>query len=593
LVAPLRAQRAFGASLCALAVVAFAGGAARAQSFVPVSGVGLGDELTTLAISHRDPDFVLVGTATGQILRTLDGGATWQLVVVTPQRTVFYGRERQPDPSWEYAPGLPGKSPYLQSWLRRKGLATSGVNMAQLLSTKGEKYVAVNWIEVDWSDENRVFVGTSNGLYFSKDRARTFHRTFQGWADASERSVNTVATDPHDPRKVLLGTASGLFTSQDGGATFGKTMDYYMRDSYVREIWFDPAQKNLVHVALAGSAMASPNGGKNWITTHWHDWGPRADVQSFSLGPGNLRVIGTRDGLFASQQGGEMGTWRRAGERFVGVAVSKVLATSDPSVWYALSDQALWVTADGGQRWRKRFHFGGRESPKWLAAFRGERRHLWMLSSREIYRAGLPPAATRYNLAMRAAPSLLRVPELGRFLRRVLEHNRVYFADNQRARSRARWACLLPNVTAGLHYSPSRDFVNVRSFQYWWAPYTNLNYAYDGGWPPTLAAAPLTWEVTAKWDLASLIFTKQALPHWGRIERNLAGVRQELTERVHRLYPEYRRIARRLVYAPPANELARQYLEIRLQEIASYLDVVSGGIWSKATTATETTGGDS
>ena len=103
----------------------------------------IGEDFTCVGISHRDPNFVLAGTTTGTLLRSTDGGATWQRVVITPSRTLFFGRERQPDPRFEYALGLPGKSPHLQRWIRQKGLHTSGVNWQQLLVQKGDKMVSV------------------------------------------------------------------------------------------------------------------------------------------------------------------------------------------------------------------------------------------------------------------------------------------------------------------------------------------------------------------------------------------------------------------------------------------------------------------
>jgi len=92
------------------------------------------------------------------------------------------------------------------------------------------------------------------------------------------------------------------------------------------------------------------------------------------------------------------------------------------------------------------------------------------------------------------------------------------------------------------------------------------------------AALDMAW-----WDLNRLIFDKRELPHWGRIERNLSAVRQDMTERLHRLYLEYQRVARILVLNPPANVLARHFHEIRLQEIAAYFDAISGGYWGKKT----------
>jgi photosystem II stability/assembly factor-like uncharacterized protein len=516
----------------------------------------------------------MIGTTEGKILRSEDGGATWQESVVTPSLQLYFGRERQPDPRMEYALGLPGKSPHLQSWIRRQGLTTSGINLQQLLVQKGEKAVAVTWIEVDWRNENKVYVGTQNGIYRSADKGRTFVRAFQGESSAAERMVNTVAVDPFNSRRVLIGTASGLFTSEDGGFTFHKCIDFYLIDAHVREIWFDPEQKGLLHVAMAGSAMASPDGGKHWITTHWNDWGPRADVTSLSLGPENIRVIGTRDGVFASFQGGEMGTWKRRGLRFVGTLMIKVLATKQPKIWFALTDDAVWMTSDSGSHWRKIFQTGGKDSVRWISAFKGDLRHLWFLSSREVYRMGTPPKMRRTEEGARAPVTLLRVPLLTELLTRILKHNKVYFPDTAEYRARSSWAAFLPEITAGFTYAPDRTIQGIKTFQYMQYPYQYWNRSLEKG---------ANWEITANWDLGRLVFDKASMPHWGRVERNLAAIRQDLTDKTHRLYLEYRKVARVLVYAPPADELARQYLEIRLQEISAYLDGISGGFWGKAT----------
>ena len=548
------------------------GADAAAQGLYAINSATFGEELTCIGMSHRDPNFVMVGTGNGKIFRTLDAGATWQVITVTPHRSIFWGRERSPDPRMDYALGLPGKSPHLQSWLRRQGLATSGINLQQLLILKGDKQVRVNWIEVDWHDESRIYVGTTDGLYLSRDKARTFVRTFQGYTKAAERMVNTVATDPSDPNKVIIGTASGLFISKMRGVAFRKTMNYYMRGSYIREIWFDPEQKDLVHVAMGGSAMASPDGGKHWITTHWDEWGPRADVQSLSLGPQNIRLIGTRDGLWASWQGGEMGSWKRRGIRFVGHVMTKVLASNNPKVWLAMTQKALWYTRDAGLNWSKIFQTGGKEVPLWMKSFKGDLRHLWILTNRQLYRVGAP-ALVRGRRPSRK-PRALKVPTLYRFVLKVLKHNRIYFPDNQRLRDRSPWAALLPSLSVQgtrADYSEAtiyKDYIH----SHW--PYRYHSVDSDRS---------IRLELWATWDLTRLVFDKRQLPHWGRIQRNLSAIRQDITERIHRMYNEYRRVSLILAYHPPANAFVRMQHEIRLQEISAYFDGLSGGYWSKAT----------
>ncbi len=555
-----------------LACAALCPADARAEGLFALGNVGLGDELTTMRMSPADTKFVLVGNTRGQIYRTADGGATWQVVTITPVRTLFFGRERSSDPRLEYALGLPGKSPHLQSWLRRQGLATSGINLQQLLVNKGDKMTAVNWIEIDPTNDSRVFVATVDGLYRSIDRGRTFQRIFQGQKSMAERMVNTVAVDPHDPRRVLIGTASGLFVSKNNGTYFRKTMNYYMRDSYIREIHFDPEQPGLVHVAMGGSAMASLDGGDSWITTHWDEWGPRADVQSFSMGPGNVRLIGTRDGLYASWQGGEMGTWVRRGIRFVGTAMIKVLATADPNVWLAMTQEAVWATMDAGLNWTKVFHTGGKEAPRWMSCHRGDLNHLWILTNRQVYRVGAP------NLA-RPAPRRKKrriwppeVPTLHQFWVKIKKHNRLYFKDNQKYRDRGPMAALLPNVTLAVTHTQSQDNSTTYDRLYRTLPYRYHYRDQDEG---------LNWEVMANWDLGRLVFDLRQLPHFGRIQRNLSATRRDIHERVHRLYQEYLRLYLTMKGAPPRDTNTRLHYEIRLQEISAYFDAISGGYWSR------------
>jgi photosystem II stability/assembly factor-like uncharacterized protein len=539
-----------------------------------LSTVGFGDELTCLGMSHRDPKFVMIGTNRGKLHRTTDGGATWQEITVAPFRDLFFGRERHDDPRLEYALGLPGKSPHLQRWLRSKGLRTSGINLQQLLVQKGDKAVALHWIEVDWHDENRVYIGTIDGLYRSTDKGRTFFRIWQGRSSMAERVINAVATDPFDPKTIMIGTSRGLFISRDRGITFRKEMNFYIRDSHIRGIYFDPQFKGLVHIAMAGAAMASPDSGKNWITTHWDLWAPRSDVQWISLGPNNVRAIGTRDGVFGSWQGGEFGTWKRRGLRMTGHTVMHVMLTDEPNVWYALTEVALWRSIDAGANWKKVKQLGGGEYGRWIHAFEHDEDRLWLLTNRRVYRVGTPAASDTSNRARAMPHNLLDIPPLYLFWRKAMDYKHLYFRDAQDYRDRAPWAALLPTITLGASYKRGREIREVAAAPYIYWPYLYFNAADE---------QTAGFEVLANWELARLVFDRRELPHFGRVERNMEHLRRDLSERVHRLYADYRRTAHRLVYRPAADPVVREFDRIRLQEIAAFFDAISGGYWSQAT----------
>ncbi len=547
---------------------------AQGARFELVPTVGLADEPTCVGISHRDPKFVMIGTANGRIHRTIDGGVTWEEIVVSPARTLYFGRERQADPSYEYALGLPGKSPHLQSWLRQKGLHTSGVNWQQLLVNKGDKQVAVMWIEVDWHDENRVYVGTPDGLYRSLNKGRGFTRIWQGRAGMAERVVNTVATDPADPKSLLVGTAAGLFVSHDRGITFRKEMDFYVHGAYVRGFYFDGTQPGLVHMAMGGSAMASPDGGKHWITTYWSLWGPRSTVQWISLGPKNIRAMATRDGIYASFEGGEMGTWKRRGYRFVAHNVIAVMISKTANCWYAATKNAIWYTEDYGNTWRKIMQLGGKEVPRWLTAYKNDPAHLWLITNRHVYRFGGVPGIHRGGGRRGNLRRVLDIPPLTTFWKKVLEHKRVYFKDIQGYRDRAPWAALLPNLYVGGSFSAGSDRTWLRSVPYLHLPFLYWNALQDRG---------LNLYALATWDLSRFVFDRRKLPHFGRVDRNLQAVRIDLTNRVQRLYSEYVALARRMVLGAPRSLLAKELERLRLQEIAAFFDIISHGYWSRKT----------
>ena len=528
--------------------------------FKLVETVGMGDELLTFGMSHRDPNFVMIGTSTGKLHRTTDGGVTWREITVTPFRSMFFGRERHADPSLEYALGLPGKSPHLQNWLRQKGLHTSGINLQQLLVRKGDKSVAIHWIEVDWHDENRVYLGTNDGLYRSVDKGRNFIRIWQGRAGLAERTINTVATDPNNRKRLLIGTASGLFISEDRGITFRKEMNFYIRGSYVRGLYYVGQDSSIVHMAMGGAAMGSPDGGKNWITTHWHLWHPRSRVNWISVGAGNLIAMATGDGVWASWQGGEMGTWQRRGYRLTGVNINKVLVTDDPKIWYALSDHSVFVTEDYGNSWHKIMQFA-KGVPQWIHSFNHNRRDIWMITSRSVFRTG---ESSQYQgvRSKRGDPALLDVPDLFEFWYHVAaEHKRLYFSVRQGYRNRAPWAAFLPQLSLRASYDTDRENITIRAFPYLDFPFLNFYQIGDQA---------LRFEVLVNWDFSRLIFDRRQLPRFGRIERTLNEIATDLKQRVYRMYGEYRRIAQELYARPPSNPLKYEFKRLRLLEIADF-----------------------
>jgi photosystem II stability/assembly factor-like uncharacterized protein len=559
--------------------------------------VGLGDQFKTLGTSVRDPNFIIVGTAQGKILRSIDGGGTWQEIVVVSPRLFNYGVERldarrmppatgadknrgeerkalaEDRENLDYALGMASGNAHLQEQLGKKGLWTMGWKRGKYIMRKNqESHGSINWIEIDPTDDRRVYLATSDGLYRSTDKARTFMRLWQGRGKAPQRSINAVAVDPGDRKRIFVGTSNGFFLSRDWGITYKEEMNLYVKGSYIKGFYTDPQQPGLVHMATGGAAMATPDSGRTWITTHWHLWHPRSVINWIALGPNDVRLIGTNDGLFASFQGGEMGTWERRGHIFTGVSVTMALVTKDPKVWYVATPDALWRTDNSGSHWKKVFTLGGQEHAVWLSCFGGDPNKIWLLTNKQLYRSG-GVKALRGVVRAKRNRRLMDIPPLYQLWLRVMKHLKIYYADNQRYRERAPLAALLPTLKLKANYGPSRNFQASKLYPYHYYEWVQQN---------RIDAAKFNVKVILSWNLATLIYNIQADPEYGREERSLKTSRADITARLNHLYIEYKHIARRMALAPPADPLVSELQMMRLQEISAYFNALSGGFWSKA-----------
>jgi hypothetical protein len=133
-------------------------------------------------------------------------------------------------------------------------------------------------------------------------------------------------------------------------------------------------------------------------------------------------------------------------------------------------------------------------------------------------------------------------------------------------RSRPRLAALLPELTAELRVDQQRyRTVGLTST-------AEVDYARDS--PGTVMGVRL------RWDLSELVWTNAELPA-GHHAAAAARVRDEAVERATRLYYERQRLLVEVAAEPAADARARAEQELRLEELAAELDVLTGGLYAR------------
>jgi hypothetical protein len=142
-----------------------------------------------LAISQSNPNVMFGAGPMGSLLKSGDGGATWDFVSQNDQIRKTYIR----------------KYPAGQK-LEEKSFDKSNTNIWE--------------IAIDPENEQRVYVASSKGLLRSENGGDTWCILNTGISKAD--GINTVAIAPGKPEVILIGTYGGLLRSSDHGCHWGK-----------------------------------------------------------------------------------------------------------------------------------------------------------------------------------------------------------------------------------------------------------------------------------------------------------------------------------------------------------------------------------
>jgi photosystem II stability/assembly factor-like uncharacterized protein len=206
-----------------------------------------GAEVRTLVAAPAARATAYAGTTGGGVLRTTNGGRSWERRGLLGRKVVALAIDRAV-PRVLYAAtdrGLFRTADGGRSWRHVAGVPASVVSVA-----------------VAPSDHSTVYAGTfERGFYRSRDGGRTFRRTrTKVW-----QATLSIAVHPHDARTLWAGTRyDGITVSHDGGDTWtpGRGVPTHA-DPFA--IVFDPRRLRTMYAALdAGGVYRTVDGGASW-----------------------------------------------------------------------------------------------------------------------------------------------------------------------------------------------------------------------------------------------------------------------------------------------------------------------------------------
>ena len=229
--------------------------------------------VSRMAVDYNaDPVRIFLGTEEGRVVRSLDGGVTWQEIPLSPwapEKRNLWGGPPKPkahlalsdtlrvpiDPPYSYAPGARVDVPLPFSDLFTLGppTATRARSIRGIRAFQTRRYVRVNIfprtpglavrllqdaVRDYWEDDEPVngvaickggnvplLVSTTAAVYGSWDEGDTYTPLFRSFGGSGASMghggrVRRVKCSPWDPNYVIVGTDSGYWISHDGGLSY-------------------------------------------------------------------------------------------------------------------------------------------------------------------------------------------------------------------------------------------------------------------------------------------------------------------------------------------------------------------------------------
>src|SRR5579862_7028278 len=216
-----------------------------------------GGDARSLAYDPRNPDRVFLGTSSGSIFVSTDGGHSWSRfahlgsgdnyvldhIIIDPRdpAVIFASawnvednkagdifRSRDGGETWTALPGMHGKS------VRALAMAAS--------------------------DSNVLASGTLEGVYRSKDGGDSWQPISPAY-QGEIRNIESIAIDPKDPNLIYAGTWHLAWKTTDGGTTWRRINQGMVDDSDVFSIIIDPMNSSLVYASACSGIYKSESAG--------------------------------------------------------------------------------------------------------------------------------------------------------------------------------------------------------------------------------------------------------------------------------------------------------------------------------------------
>lgn len=355
-----------------------------------------GGSARSFAMDPRDPKHLYLGTETGWVYESRDGGKAWKRIsridrrddlvldnivvdsadsrhllvgaftVERPDGGLFVSRDA--GASWSpqsllekqsvraLAQSISNPKVWVAGTLTGVQRSDDNGDHWKLISPEGSTEIhEIESIAIDPVDPRVIYAGTWHLPWKTVDGGAHWSNIKEGVIDDSD--VFSIIVDPSHPSTVYASACSGIYKSENGGDRFQKVEGIPSEARRTRVLMQDPKNRSVVFAGTTEGLFRTGDAGKIWIRMT----GPDAIINDVFIDPTNsnrMLLATDRGGVLASDDGGSSFHSSNAGFSARHLS-SFVQDRHDPAIVYvgSLNDKqwgGVFRSTNGGLTWEQR-----------------------------------------------------------------------------------------------------------------------------------------------------------------------------------------------------------------------------------------------
>ncbi|MFH1655553.1 MAG: hypothetical protein ABH954_02960 [Candidatus Omnitrophota bacterium] len=433
----------------------------------------------------------------------------------------------------------------------------------------------VNFLIKDQNNPQIIYAATGNGLYQSVNSGKSWKNIFKG-RNSLQRNCNAIAINDN---RIFLATQEGLFFSFDNAKTWNKSSGdlgsmeitsvalsenniYLAASQGIYALTLDLKDQNKLYAVSIQEVSEESEENNNDDSDETAGLSRINDIKIDK----NKIYFGSDKGLFSSDDFGE--SWKRFNlEGLLSRDIKTIILDSKTDRIFVGTNRGIFGFSNN--KWHQLYKGILTNRINYLTTDSSS--NLWAATDKGVFKGS--PRSEKFSIKQDEIEDIFVAfegePSIQKIQNQAIRYAEVQPEKIAGWRTQAMLAAFMPSIS--LNYDK-----NVYG-----SGSTNTAESDQPKRYGTAMVGPRDWGIGLSWDLSELVWNPDQTSIDSR-SKLMVELREDILDEVTRLYFERRRLQTELLISPPEEANDRLDKVLRLDELTASIDALTGGYLTRA-----------